>query len=171
MKLHWFVKVPERSYLTGDHVDDLQVLDELYAVFAPCVRHFPRLILGITVLGKDVRFFRLQASEVSGNVGSDEKSIGPHTIRPQRKVALFLCQMTQCSQRTPKVRGGIVSCSPIKVLLVRYRNRFKSKDTTVFDNNDPRSDGFDGLPYPVVVSVNVNREESNVTAKSGLFQK
>src|SRR4029077_1246223 len=171
MKLHWFVKVPDRSYLTGDHVDDRQVLDELYAVFAPFVRHFSGLIPGMTVLGKEVRFFRFQTSEVSGNVGSDEKSIVPPHIRAQEKVALFLCQMAQCSQRTPKVRGGIVSCSPIKVLLVRYRNRLKSKDTAVFDNNDPRSDGSDGLPYPVVVSVNVNREESNVTAKSGLLQK
>src|SRR3984957_17085438 len=79
--------------------------------------------------------------------------------------------MSQSAERATVVQIGMMRFGSVEVRLIRNRNRLATKNAVVFADPDAGPDRIDRFPDPVIISVNIDREQPQVFVKSALPQQ
>src|SRR5271166_6736266 len=65
----------------------------------------------------------------------------------------------------------MMSTGPLKVFSVRNYHRLQIEQAIVFHDDNKWTDADNCFPYPVLVAVDVDREDPHVLSKSGSYEK
>src|SRR5450755_2433787 len=103
--------------------------------------------------------------EWAGKIFPDKKSVDAGPRGTDKIIPLFLRQMTKGGKGCPEVQFRIVSLPPDETLIVGNRHFLRRTESRIiFADHDPGGDGFNGLPYPIIIAVDIDAQKSYVPA-------
>ena len=76
--------------------------------------------------------------------------------------------MLEGAERAAVIQVGKVRLGPLKVRLIRDRNRIVPENAVVFRDDKPRPHYVDGFPDPIIVAVDVDGKQSQVFLESAV---
>src|ERR1035441_3146444 len=80
-------------------------------------------------------------------------------------------EMLESPQRTAVVKVRIMGGSAVKGGRIRYRDGRQAKQAVVLNDDDPRTQRLNRLPYPVLVAINIDGQQSDIAGKTGVLQQ
>ncbi len=105
---------------------------------------------------------RLASLQGAGCILADEEGVASGAVAADQDVALPPCHFAEGAQGCSVVQVGVVSRAIVEAFVVRDSHGVVGpEDAVVLDDHDRRSGGVEGVKKPVVISVDVDRQESS----------
>src|SRR5690348_5810553 len=100
---------------------------------------------------------------------SDKKRITSVRIRTNQFVTLGLSQGHQRRKRRPEVQVRIVRACSLKRGFIWYRHLvLVAKHRVVFAYDDDWINHIDGLPHPVIITIDINTQQANLIPEASI---
>ncbi len=162
--------VANEADFVSKHVPNRQISNQCKTFFLSDIVQIALLVAPFPEFrGYEVIRQRWPMKKISVLITHKISVIAP-AITTDPRIALGSGKMAKCLERGSPVKIGVVRILPDKIRLVRDGHSFAAaEDTIVFHNHDSWSDRRDGFPDPVVVAINIDAQNSDALAKTGIL--